>query len=44
MVITDVKATPVAVPMKESKTQSKVRKGPGVCQAVIVQVLRTRGT
>lgn len=43
MKITDIKATPVAVPLKPSKTKSKMRKGPNVVLAVIVQVYTDEG-
>ena len=43
MKITDIKATPVAVPLKPSKTKSKMRKGPNAVIAVIVQVFTDEG-
>jgi L-alanine-DL-glutamate epimerase-like enolase superfamily enzyme len=41
--IIDIKATPVAVPLKPSMTKSKMRKGPNVVLAVIVQVYTDDG-
>lgn len=43
MKITDIKATPVAVPLKPSETKSKMRKGPNAVIAVIVQVFTDEG-
>lgn len=43
MKITDVKATPVVVPMKHSPTQSKVVAGPRVMPSIIVQVFTDEG-
>ncbi len=43
MKIVDLKATPVAVPLKVAETTSKMRKGPNVTIAVIVQVYTDEG-
>ena len=43
MKITNIKATPVAVPLKPSETRSKMRKGPNAVIAVIVQVFTDEG-
>lgn len=43
MKITDVKATPVAVPLEKANTNSKMRKGPNAVIAVIVEVYTDEG-
>ena len=43
MKITDVKATPVAVPLEKADTRSKMRKGPNAVIAVIVEVYTDEG-
>ena len=43
MIITDIKATPVAVPLRKADTKSKMRKGPNAVIAVIVEVFTDEG-
>lgn len=43
MKITDVRATPVAVPLRKADTKSKMRKGPNAVIAVIVEVHTDEG-
>lgn len=43
MKITDVKATPVAIPLKASQTKSKMRMGPRVMLGVIVEIFTDDG-
>ena len=43
MKITDIRATPVAVPLRKADTKSKMRKGPNAVIAVIVEVYTDEG-
>lgn len=43
MKITDIVATPVAVPLEKAETTSRMRKGPNAVIAVIVEVHTDEG-